>query len=392
VSKWQRECLWYLESYAVVAGVALLVLLVLYLSVPYLRRRWLPLPRLRPTTWTGQDVFLTFCAQLGFPLLILAVLLQLGFFQTLIGLEPARNPDDRDLALSIYLLRCQSISSPLILSVTLAVILGMLYARSHTRPHQYGLTWARGWGNVALGLAAFLVGMPVIFGVHALASLLTAPRSHALEELAGQNLLEWEWVLLAFQPLVMAPLLEEIVFRGILQGWLGRASLIGHVVVLGVALQSAAVSVSYYDFATREDIIDPSPLIFAGILAAIYGFSMFRMTRRFALDDTEIQRWQLRWPGPRSEEGRVPDEILTADQERLQHWSDANASLAIFGSAMLFAVQHSNAWPSPVALVVMGFLLGWVRRRTQSLVAPITFHALFNLVSTLVLYLSVFAG
>ncbi len=64
----------------------------------------------------------------------------------------------------------------------------------------------------------------------------------------------------------------------------------------------------------------------------------------------------------------------------------ANAALAIYGTAMLFASVHAGAWPAPIALFPMGLALSWLANRTQSLVGPITFHAAFNLVSFIALY------
>jgi membrane protease YdiL (CAAX protease family) len=59
--------------------------------------------------------------------------------------------------------------------------------------------------------------------------------------------------------------------------------------------------------------------------------------------------------------------------------------LAIFGSSLLFAVAHSNVWPTPIPLFFLGFGLGYLMQRTRSLVAPITLHALFNSVSTILM-------
>jgi hypothetical protein len=59
---------------------------------------------------------------------------------------------------------------------------------------------------------------------------------------------------------------------------------------------------------------------------------------------------------------------------------------ALFGTAVLFAAVHSHVWPTPVALVLLGLALGYLAYRTQSLVAPITLHALHNGAACLVLF------
>jgi membrane protease YdiL (CAAX protease family) len=60
----------------------------------------------------------------------------------------------------------------------------------------------------------------------------------------------------------------------------------------------------------------------------------------------------------------------------------------VFGIAILWATVHSNAWPSPVPLFFLGLVLGWLARRTGSLVGPITLHALFNAIAAVQLALS----
>ena len=124
---WLRDLKWNGIAYAVLAGIAALALLGMWLFMPTLRRRWLPLPRLRPGSWSGFDVILTWCVMFGFPLIIIAVLLKLRFFVPLLGPEPEFEPPTP--ALKLYLERCQIISSPLILTVTARCAMGEIYTR-----------------------------------------------------------------------------------------------------------------------------------------------------------------------------------------------------------------------------------------------------------------------
>ena len=62
------------------------------------------------------------------------------------------------------------------------------------------------------------------------------------------------------------------------------------------------------------------------------------------------------------------------------------SALSVYGSAMLWAMAHSSAWPAPVALFIMGLGLGVLARATNSLIGPIVFHSAFNLVSFITLY------
>jgi membrane protease YdiL (CAAX protease family) len=61
-------------------------------------------------------------------------------------------------------------------------------------------------------------------------------------------------------------------------------------------------------------------------------------------------------------------------------------------TSVLFAALHYAQWPAPVPLFVLSLVLGWLRRRTGSLWAPVALHACFNGTSTLLLVLVLAAG
>ncbi len=102
-------------------------------------------------------------------------------------------------------------------------------------------------------------------------------------------------------------LTEEIVFRGVLQGWLRRATLIGHIALLLVMLVAGALPLLHYvalqlaDEHDREILrgIAPadwggaiaSPILF-GSLAAGYAGCLWWMGRRQLRTFTEVWLWR----------------------------------------------------------------------------------------------------
>ncbi len=74
-------------------------------------------------------------------------------------------------------------------------------------------------------------------------------------------------------------------------------------------------------------------------------------------------------------------------RERQRQWAWADARLAVFGSAMLFGLEHG--WPNSVPLLLYGLGAGWLAYRTQSVIGTIVCHALFNSVACIVLAWSV---
>ncbi len=381
------ELWWTASAYAALAGAAVVALGGLAVFLAASKKRWLPLQRLRPGTWTGLDVLLAFFVVQGVPYLIALLLLMMGFFDPLLGPAPALDPPDPDL--KWYLLRCDMLASPLTLAATLGVLFAVFYLRCQTQPRRYGLSWARWPANLGLGIVGFLSATPVVLGLYALITL-AHPEEQMFAELA-KHMQGWEWIFLALQTIVRAPLLEEIFFRGILLGWLRRASLGGHVsvgaVTIFIAVQQASGAPSIWD--------SVGPGAFAAVCAAGYAFWMYRMARRFRLNETEIRYWQLEPVNfTHDAEATATEEDLPemrrqfrdADERRRQQWALQNAWLAVYGSAMLFAVFHTGAWPAPVALLVLALVLGWLAMRTQSLIGPITVHALFNVVAFITLY------
>jgi membrane protease YdiL (CAAX protease family) len=376
----RRELTCYAIAIATTGGLSLITLLGLYWCIPALRGRWLPIARLRPGTCTGWQVFAAFCLGLGLRFVVLSLLIQSGVFTLLIG--PPPDPEGHAAEHLLYTPRCVNICSPITLAVTLGALCALMFRGSSIQRHPHGLTWSR-WhrltwarwpANLGFGLAAFLLTWPIIMGIQALAVSIDRPTFDPYDALARLDLRAWEWSLFAFQTIVAAPVLEEILFRGILQSWLRRATLAGHLTLPFVTLNVAAVYFAEHDTTNAKYIFHFGPLAFATLLAVGYGFWLYRLTRRFELSETEIQAWK---PAP-TEPGR--------DDERGRRWADANATLGIYGTAMLFAIVHSSNWPAPLPLFPMGLALGWLSRRTQSLVGPIVFHAMFNLTSFIALY------
>lgn len=217
-------------------------------------------------------------------------------------------------------------------------------------------------GEVALAVIAWVVLTPLVLAFYfavlqVFAVLEWQPDEHPLTQFS--DLTPLRQVLFILQACVAAPLIEEILFRGLLLPWLigGRerqaggnplflirqAATPGLVggnatgVATPVALRPWLVMGFVVGFAVTGTRTDP--IVFAGVLVAglvVIGLAM---------------RW-----GKRHFRG-------------------------VYASAALFAMVHCSVWPSPLPLFLLGLGLGWLAVRTRGVLVPFLVHGLFNAVS-----------
>jgi membrane protease YdiL (CAAX protease family) len=303
----------------------------------------LPPQRWRAVPWTGlQVLFVSLVVLLFWPVYLDSVLSRVGFFEWVYGPGFPAGPPGADatpveqaawdMARHQHGAWAAAVAWPL----QVATIVVVLHWLSGARSFQFGLTTHRLAGDLGLGCLAWLAVIPVVYVV-ALVSENSyerwagaPPKPHPLTELLANNPGPLEWARDTFLALIAAPVLEELLFRGVLQRWMNnraRAAWIG----VGAALAVAAA----------EAPTDP---------------------------------WWLRLGPPVFILLLVPPFVLLGRlrRRRRQTWQ------GIYASALLFAAAHSGVWPTPIPLFVLGLALGWLAWRTQSLTAPIVLHVLFN--------------
>ena len=173
--------------------------------------------------------------------------------------------------------------------------------------------------------------------VNALFTCLQWPRDgHPLEKLVDQPVLES--TLFVFQACVAAPVIEEMIFRGVILVW-----------VLG----SRTIN-SMPDLPTR---FRPWFVTLTGVFFAIV------LKREPAIIFFSILVLAL---------------PLTLSIFRREHRTEVGA---IYSSAAVFASVHSEYWPTPISLFVFGLGLGYLAVRTRGVLAPAIVHGLFNAIS-----------
>jgi membrane protease YdiL (CAAX protease family) len=401
--KWDDDLQSTLVAYCLVAAPTLLVVAALAWrrSSPLL-----PIPRLKVGRWSGAAVAGHFILFFMAILAADAALDYAGVYRKLLpedglaALAEKRDTDrERDEAIHLIVLRRQNLATPLAMLMFLAGSFVLLPLLHESRISQAGMTMIRWRANVVVGGAGFLVATPIVFAIFAACKPLTPVEPHGIEVLGrSRDVTEVEWIVLFVGTVLLVPIAEEWYFRGIVQGWLRRATLRGQSWFILMTVTYVGLNIAFLKISRHAA---PIPLIaWAGMLALIYGIGVYRLflpvlregVDYFVDGDAGLALGQTE--SPEMDGDPSTTDFFAEEQERAsgarrfgarwERWKQAAARWAIVGSSMMFALLH-GAWPSQIPLFALALVLGWLAYRTQSLLPSIIAHSLFNLVSCVML-------
>lgn len=247
----------------------------------------------------------------------------------------------------------QSIASLAVLAISVMTIV----VRYRAAGADLGWSAARIGSDIRLGVVAFLALVPPVY---ALQTVLVRwfPSKHPLLELIQQNPQPKLIAVCAFSAVVVAPIVEEYLFRGLLQGWLERLA-DGRDDSQDILLGGPA----------RPMSSDPSHLP-----QKAAGPVLPRAT-----DADAAHPYQAPAHVAHESPGRA-DRHVAADMPAA-YWPMA---VSAFAFAMMH-VQHGPDW-APLFLLALG--LGYLYRQTHRLLPAITVHCLLNACTLLMLSVS----
>jgi membrane protease YdiL (CAAX protease family) len=392
VNWWDDEVRATLIAYGAIAAPALIAFVALR------PRALLPIQRLRFGSWNGASVLFHFI--LWAMAVISAHLLfdRLGLYDRLLPnlngpAGAGLGADEIKAAERLKMIRHGNLSTPLGSLLFLAMSFTLLPILQRSAISCAGMTRARWRSNLLLGLIAFVIVTPPIFAIQTVCMHVFGAEQHPFELLGRTNGLELsEWIALLVDVSLLGPICEEWIFRGLMQGWLRRATYLQH----ALFVCTAAAFVGYLVTMRKLSGIEvPIGLVaWTAILAALDLGGFYTLYR--PLHDHGLAFFRRGDLPPLSAEENTVEAWTTnlfeaEGHEHLERpwrdfgagwfsWKVACARWSIVGSAMFFALVH-GAWPTPIALFFLGLALGWLTYRTQSLVPAIVVHGLFNLVS-----------
>ncbi len=230
-----------------------------------------------------------------------------------------------------------------------------LFLMSGARLRDYGLV-AHGLArNIGRGLVAYPLLVPIVFGAMFASLLIWNKTPHPLEDALrlGQN--PRMVVVLVLAAVVFAPLSEELIFRGVLLGWLTR---------LAIGRPKDLASNDLLDepvHANPGDLI-PSDPGFDAELDRDPGNPYTAPVATVILPETVVYR---------------PPTL-----------KNAQLLLANVVVSVIFAGLHAAAWPTPIPIFFLSMGLGMLYQRTGSLIPSMVLHMTFNGVSTVLMLLT----
>ncbi len=294
--------------------------------------------------------------------------------------NPTSGIENKKDAKEFSLLELMSIQA--VVNTFLLLLLPMvLRGTSGARLNDLGLSLDH-WGRqVMIGLVAVLYLLPIIMGTQHLALKLLGPfdeqSRHPVERMLREQFSGGVAGLALVTAVILAPIFEELMFRGIFQSWLIELleRFRGNFGIRSVEPRGLDGDIYF------ADEPNPSPVDSGRLEEAESTERTACPPESEAVPDAMSREWSYEYW---SAEDRVPAlPASKASPPRLP--SPVSAGAGIVLTSLIFAMLHAGQWPAPIPIFILAIGLGVIYYRTGSLLATICMHALFNATSTLAL-------
>lgn len=244
----------------------------------------------------------------------------------------------------------------------MAIGLPVIALRTGATLRDLGLVpWQLG-ADLRRGLVAFVMLAPPVYGLQALLVGLWKPSQHPLIELFRRAPQADTFLLLCLSAGVVAPLVEELLFRVLLQGFLEKAVVFRgpvHELVFGA--------------------VAPPPAEHAALTAAEVSANHACPTQSNAARGAPDEAWSALPDGSDA----VSLATLTTGLKAFNRLPPRGwrGGLPIAGSSVLFGLMHYTHGPDWIPLIVLGTGLGYLYQRTHRLLPCCVVHASLNSLS-----------
>jgi membrane protease YdiL (CAAX protease family) len=239
----------------------------------------------------------------------------------------------------------QIASTTLANGLLIFLIPAWLRATTGAQREHLGLSLRECVRNALRGFVGCMAILPAVYGVQLLALRIWPMNAHPMQDMLEFSGAPAMMVLAVLAGILLAPAVEELMFRAVLQGWLTRVANEWAARLAPGEPQDEGAVASECPAGSHEGEGQVATRRMPRLLPRVPAFGLGRTGR------LRVAEW-----GPC---------VLTS---------------------LIFAGIHWSQWPAPLALFPLSMALGWVYQRTGGLVAPIVMHASFNAISTVLLF------
>lgn len=252
--------------------------------------------------------------------------------------------------------------------LTILIGLPLIALRSGARAGDLGFRFRQAGRDLLVGVAAFTMLAPPVLALQGLLVYFWKESKHPLIELFKGTPDAGFFLMLVAAAVIVAPLVEELLFRVLLQGFLEKlATFRGEIHELFIG---TAASSDRHVAASLEPIASNSADVVAPSSANPYQSPAFAP-------------WQ-----PPEVLGKEYEPIAASNnQSELRGWQ---AAVPIAISSLIFALLHYNHGPDWVPLTLLALGMGYVYQRTHSLLPSLIVHVLLNGFSMWIFWIQVF--
>jgi membrane protease YdiL (CAAX protease family) len=358
-----------------IVGAWIWVILRLAFGMPVL-----PPSKPRMVPWGGGSVLATmliwFAMQVSVP--VVYIICQSAIRHQPAGVGAGPNPaiDSKADLKPGELMTLSAISN----AATLVLVPLLLSATSRARLRDLGVVAAGLPRQAARGVVAYPLLAPAVFGVMFLAIHLWPREPHPLEKAIAQDKSPGMMIILVLAAAVMAPAAEELIFRGVMLGWLTRLALRGK-----KPKAYHPMGEGFDELLSVEAFLLPEPAEMEGIepISPMEGGSPEPIPEPSGVDAIE-RDLSNPYTAPFAPIPREIEPEAAAEPVPPRPFALLAANVAV---SLIFAAMHAPVWPSPIPLFFLSLGLGVLYQRTGGILAPIALHMTFNGVSTMMMFL-----
>ena len=248
--------------------------------------------------------------------------------------------------------------------LTLASGAALLYLTAGAKGDDLGCGMKNLGGQFLLGLAAFVAITPPVLAIQVLTSMLV-PYKHPLIESLKEDASLGNMILMTVLVVVVAPLVEEFLFRLVLQGWLQR-----------------------FEWFTRG-----GPWLAAASAAADEPIETATLVDKKAavVDGSSSQENPYASPAALAAEQPTGEPACDPNNVPVRPVLPLLGVVPICISSLVFALMHYGHGLAPIPLFVLALGLGYLYQRTGRLLPCILIHMLFNGTAMALLWLTVYS-